>query len=213
MSMNNENSKNLTSLINQRNFVEIDLINSEEIIKKDINKNIISPQTIMNPKKIKNRLNMVDDKSNNKYLEEKSSERNVLGDYSQNSFKKLNLELNKINNRALINDQNTIIENNEYEKENTIYFNKEKAKNINNKNNILELKLSDEKKDKYEINKNPINNIVYNKSFTHRIKSLKKEEEKIYKCLFCEKISSNELYNSLFTCPHFFCKKKKKMKK
>ena len=206
MSMNNENSKNLTSLINQRNFVEIDLINSEEIIKKDINKNIISPQTIMNPKKIKNRLNMVDDKSNNKYLEEKSSERNVLGDYSQNSFKKLNLELNKINNRALINDQNTIIENNEYEKENTIYFNKEKAKNINNKNNILELKLSDEKKDKYEINKNPINNIVYNKSFTHRIKSLKKEEEKIYKCLFCEKISSNELYNSLFTCPHFFCK-------
>ena len=97
MSMNNENSKNLTSLINQRNFVEIDLINSEEIIKKDINKNIISPQTIMNPKKIKNRLNMVDDKSNNKYLEEKSSERNVLGDYSQNSFKKLNLELNKIN--------------------------------------------------------------------------------------------------------------------
>ena len=176
MSMNNENSKNLTSLINQRNFVEIDLINSEEIIKKDINKNIISPQTIMNPKKIKNRLNMVDDKSNNKYLEEKSSERNVLGDYSQNSFKKLNIELNKINNRALINDQNTIIENNEYEKENTIYFNKEKAKNINNKNNILELKLSDEKKDKYEINKNPINNIVYNKSFTHRIKSLKKEE-------------------------------------
>ena len=70
----------------------------------------------------------------------------------------------------------------------------------------MELKLSDEKKDKYEINKNSINNIVYSKSFTHRIKSLKKEEEKIYKCLFCEKISSNELYNSLFTCPHFFCK-------
>lgn len=32
-------------------------------------------------------------------------------------------------------------------------------------------------------------------------------EEIIYKCFFCDKISDNEKYNSYFTCGHFFCKR------
>jgi hypothetical protein len=28
-----------------------------------------------------------------------------------------------------------------------------------------------------------------------------------FKCIFCDKISNNEKYNSYFTCSHFFCKK------
>ena len=198
MIVSNERSKNLTSLMNQKNFDEIYLINSEKIIKKDIIDNI-SPQAIMNLKKIKNRLNLEDDKSNNKYIEEKSSERNALGDYLDNSIKKLNPQLNKINNGNLINEENTIIENNEMELEKTIHFNKEKTKTIN-KNIILDLNSSEEKNDKIKVNK------VFNKSISKNgIKIIKKEEKKIYKCLFCEKICSNNLYNSLFTCPHFFC--------
>ena len=198
MIVSKERSKNLTSLMNQKNIDEIYLINSEKIIKKDIIDNI-SPQAIMNLKKIKNRLNLEDDKSNNKYIEEKSSERNALGDYLDNSIKKLNPQLNKINNGNLINEENTIIENNEMELEKTIHFNKEKTKTIN-KNIILDLNSSEEKNDKIKVNK------VFNKSISKNgIKIIKKEEKKIYKCLFCEKICSNNLYNSLFTCPHFFC--------
>ena len=32
-------------------------------------------------------------------------------------------------------------------------------------------------------------------------------EEIIYKCLFCDKISNNQKYNSYFTCTHFLCKR------
>ena len=203
MIVSNERSKNLTSLMNQKNFDEIYLINSEKIIKKDIIDNI-SPQAIMNLKKIKNRLNLEDDKSNNKYIEEKSSERNALGDYLDNSIKKLNPQLNKINNGNLINEENTIIENNEIELEKTIHFNKEKTKTIN-KNIILDLNSSEEKNDKIKVNKNNIKDILFNKSIINNSIKIIKQEKKIYKCLFCEKICSNNLYNSLFTCPHFFC--------
>ena len=66
MIVSNERSKNLTSLMNQKNFDEIYLINSEKIIKKDIIDNI-SPRAVMNLKKIKNRFNLEDD--NHKFFQ------------------------------------------------------------------------------------------------------------------------------------------------
>ena len=40
-----------------------------------------------------------------------------------------------------------------------------------------------------------------------RKENISNNEEIIYKCLFCDKISDNDKYNSYFTCEHFFCKK------
>ena len=45
------------------------------------------------------------------------------------------------------------------------------------------------------------------KNETQRKEYIINNEEITYKCLFCDKISDNEKYNSYFTCAHFFCKK------
>ena len=62
-----------------------------------------------------------------------------------------------------------------------------------NKNQKLNLKkaILQFQQSKIETSNNTINN----------------DDEPIFKCLFCDKISDNEKYNSLFNCNHFFCKK------
>lgn len=41
----------------------------------------------------------------------------------------------------------------------------------------------------------------------HQKKFKNSNSEHYFKCIFCDKISNNEKYNSYFTCNHFFCKK------
>ena len=211
MSIDNEQFKNIIYFNNQNN---IESYKSENILKNNIS-DIIPSEHILNLKKIKGDLKN-NNHNSNKYSEEKSSERNALEDYSQKSEKNLNLGLNEFNKRSIISDQNTIIENNENEKNNTIHFNKTKKK-IVDINNILDIKFTGKNNDKLiiknkkkniigiNIKKDLVDNILANKSYSNSIKVYKKEKEKIYKCLFCDKISTNNLYNSLFTCPHFFC--------
>ena len=214
MSIDNEQSQNIMYSNNQNN---IESNKSENILKNTIS-GIIPSEHILNLKKSKE--NIKNNNHNfNKYLEEKSSERNALEDYSQKSENKLNLEIYRFNKKSLISDQNTIIENNENEKDNTIHGNKIKKKIINI-DNILDIKFLNKNNDKLiiknkkkniigiNINQDLVDNILSNKSFSNINKAYKiKEERKTYKCLFCEKISTNDLYNSFFTCPHFFCMK------
>ena len=153
MSIDNEQSQNIIYSNNQNN---IESNKSENILKNTIS-GIIPSEHILNLKKSKEVL-----KNNNhnfsKYLEEKSSERNALEDYSQKSENKLNLELNRFNKKSLNRDQNTIIENNENEKDNTFHCNKIKKKIINI-DNILDIKFLNKNNDKLII-KNKKKNII-----------------------------------------------------
>ena len=208
MNTDYEKSQNYINLNSNKDSV---FTIKEPIIKNDSN-NQIYLKPIMNLKKGKDNSN----KNNynlKKFSEEKSSERNSFENYSNNSKKILNLEIKEINNKSLISQQ-TVVEYNE--KDNNIVL-KELIRKKLSINNSLEFKSSyNNKSDKLIIkNKNPnsielnINKSLIddlpNNSFSYKIKQNKKRVDFIYKCLFCEKCSSNEKYNLLFTCPHFFC--------
>ena len=206
----NENPKNNRKASNSKNN---DLSIKQIVFKKEISDSVTSISKI-NQKKGKGNSTIKNNYKLKKYLEEKSSERNAFDNYSHNSENKLNLEVKDFNNKSIIS-QETENENNGKEIEN-IYFRKKKRKSFVkssetykntpfDKDIILSVKNNKKNNIKEKINNDFNNNIFDNKSFSYIIKVNAKEEKNIYKCLFCEKISSDEKYNSLFTCPHFFC--------
>ena len=128
----------------------------------------------MNQKRTQDELNTNNYKLN-KYLEEKSSERNALEDDSQKLEKRSNLDSERFNKKDIISDINTIIEINENEKDNNVYFNKTKRKNMY-KNNILGIKFSDKNSEKLYI-KNKKKNLIeinINRDVVDNILSIKK---------------------------------------
>ena len=214
----NENPKNNRKTSNNKNN---DLNIKHIVFKNEISDSVTSISKI-NQKKVKGNSTIKNNYKLKKYLEEKSSERNIFENYSPNSEKKLNLEVKDFNiiyNNKSIISQETENENN-YENNGkaieNIYFRKKKRKSFVkssetyknapfDKDIILSVKNNKKNNIKEKINNDFNNNIFDNKSFSYIIKVNAKEEKNIYKCFFCEKISSDEKYNSLFTCPHFFC--------
>ena len=157
---------------------------NSNIFHKDLNA-IISSQSISNLSRLKSSFYP---KNNNlkKFSEEKSSERNVLDDFIHNSEKNLKIVINGIKNNDLISSHNNSYEINgdkiDYLNKNIFSDNIFNIKKLKNKN--IDIK----KKSKDNIRENINKNLV-----------------KDLKCLFCGVSSSNEKYNNLFTCQHFFC--------
>ena len=202
--------------INKKNNIEIDIKepNNEKntfFLKKDIN-DIIPPKLTINIKQSKDNINN-NTRNSNKYLEEKSSERNVLESFTLASQKNLNL---KNINENLNNVKTINVENNEYEKNKNNNINEIELEKINmnaiieqkflyKKRNTLIIKNKKRNKTNPNINKTSTNNIFSNNSFNNGMKDNNNNIEMLYKCLFCGAYSTNSHYNLLFTCQHFFC--------
>ena len=189
------------------------------------NNDIFPSQTKINVKRMKSNLTNIINKSN-QLISEKSSERNIIEDYSEKSQNNLNLNNNDINkNNNLIDEKGATFINGEEEKNNNGFIS---IKNIKTKlkiqdiqrcetlniNDFIDIKLSKGRDNKLiiknkrkniigiNIDKNIANNIFSNKKIKiNRIISSNLE----FICLFCGITSLNEKYNSLFTCKHFFC--------
>ena len=205
---------------NKRNAIQIHIKESSNefntsLLNKNIN-NIITPKSIINIKKPKENINN-NTRNLNKYIEEKSSERNVLESFILISQKPLNLKKIEINNKNL-NDEKTInFENNANEinknninisetKVEKVNLNEIKKKNFSNfKMNTLTIK--NKKRNLTNINKSSVNSAFSNNSLKNERKNSDNNIEILYKCLFCGKYSSNRYYYLLFSCRHFFCMK------
>ena len=103
------------------------------------------------------------------------------------------------------------------ELENILYFKLNKNKKDKNNEIITKnFKLKFKKGDNINnINEKKVNYIIETTNLNEQIRDKinndsndsKNTQEKYFKCLFCDKISDNKEYISLFRCNHFFCKK------
>ena len=109
-----------------------------------------------------------------------------------------NINDNEIKIKTIDNDLVINIDNNENSNEMKIKTIEDGFVRINKKIH--------RKRNKYDL-KDSVKQLRQKKSEPFNRGSYNKKFENLSKCLFCDRISDNEKYNSYFTCGHFFCKK------
>ena len=132
----------------------------------------------------------------------KGLEKNNRDDYTN---KKENSNTQEIK-EAISTLYKNVDKNKKYEDLSSVLTRRENIKNNNNNYRFIKLK------------KNNLNNLIKNNIIddqSNTMISFKKSSINensnndfiIHKCLFCDKLSGNNKYNSFFTCGHFFCMK------
>ena len=185
-----EKSSDKNEIINNSSSITYNIL-----IKSDIHKDKNSIGNNKDKKSISNSgyNENIEDESYRKAL--KKEKKTKL--YKTYIINKRNNELAKALNLKLIKNKN------DKEKINKLIINKNKDSissdyNVYNRNENITLMHTINAKDWKKQMSDRTKEMSYNYIFNQDI---------VYKCLFCDKISENNMYNSLFNCEHFFCKK------